>query len=112
MARLATLSPRLGTLDTRTARPPARTWEDRKVSEPRQGFYQSPEWRALRDRVTEQRGKRCEDCGRTGTRIYCDHIVELQDGGAGLDDANIRLRCGSCHTRKTADARARRLGVR
>lgn len=109
---LKTLGPRLATLDSRTARPPARTWEDRKASEPHQGFYQSPEWRALRDRVTRQRGKRCEDCGRTGTRIYCDHIVELQDGGAGLDEANIRLRCGSCHTRKTADARARRMGLR
>ena len=112
MTRLATLSSRVSTLDTRTARPPARTWEDRKASEPRQGFYQSPEWRALRDRLTKQRGKRCEDCGRAGTRIYCDHVVELRDGGAGLDPSNVRLRCGSCHTRKTANARARRLGLR
>ncbi|MBB2965207.1 HNH endonuclease signature motif containing protein [Methylobacterium sp. R2-1] len=112
MARLPTLPPRLCTVDMCTARPPARTWADRKASEPRQGFYQSPEWRALRDGVTKQRGKRCEDCGRTGTRIYCDHIVELQDGGAGLDETNIRLRCGSCHTRKTANARARRHGLR
>ncbi|GEL42253.1 hypothetical protein MEX01_28440 [Methylorubrum extorquens] len=109
---LKTLGPRLATLDSRTAWPPARTWEERKASEPRQGFYQSTEWRALRDRVTRQRGKRCEDCGRTGTRIYCDHVVELQDGGAGLDETNIRLRCGSCHTRKTVDARASRLGLR
>jgi hypothetical protein len=109
---MKTLCPRLGTLYTRTERPPARNWEDRKASEPRQGFYQSPEWRALRDRVTRQRGKRYEDCGRTGTRIYCDHVVELQDGGAGLDETNIRLRYGSCHTRKTADARARRFGLR
>lgn len=109
---LKTLGPRLGTLDTRTAKPPARNWVDRKASEPFQGFYQSPEWRALRDRITKQRGKRCEDCGRTGTRIYADHVVELVDGGAGLDETNIRLRCGSCHTRKTADARAKRLGLR
>jgi 5-methylcytosine-specific restriction endonuclease McrA len=109
---MKTLRPRIGTLDTRTARPPARTWADRKANELNQDFYQSPEWRALRDQVTKQRGKRCEDCGRTGTRIYCDHIMELQDGGAGLDETNIRLRCGSCHTRKTADARARRLGLR
>ncbi|MBB2964372.1 HNH endonuclease [Methylobacterium sp. R2-1] len=112
MARLATLSPRIGSLGTRTAMPSARTWEDRRVSERSQAFYQTPERRALRDRLLRQRGRRCEDCGRAGTRIYCDHIVELQDGGASLDEANIRLRCGSYHTRRTADSRARRLCLR
>ncbi|WP_183435961.1 HNH endonuclease [Methylobacterium sp. R2-1] len=44
--------------------------------------------------------------------MYCDHVVKLRDDGVGLDEANIRLRCGSCHTLKTVDARARRLGLR
>lgn len=103
---------RLGILDTRIAQPPDPTLEHRKAREPRQGFDPSPEWRAPRDRVAEQRGKRCDACGHTGTRIDCDHIVELRESGAGLDEANIRRRCGSCPTRKTTDASAKRFGLR
>lgn len=112
MPKLGTLKPRLSTLDTRTVKVEPRTWAHRKATEPNMGFYSSPEWRALRDRLLRERGRRCQDCGRTGTRIFCDHVVELNDGGNGLDEANVRLRCGSCHTRKTADARARRHGLR
>lgn len=109
---LKMIRPGLRTLDTRKLKVPERTWSHRKVTEPNMAFYSSPEWRKLRDRLLKERGRTCQDCGRTGTRIYCDHVVELQDGGDGLDEANVRLRCGSCHTRKTADARARRLGLR
>ncbi|KQP53016.1 HNH endonuclease [Methylobacterium sp. Leaf106] len=104
MARLTTLKPQLRMIDTRI-----------KVSrgtEPGQPFYSTPEWRELRDRLLRTRGRKCEDCGRTGTRIYCDHVVEISDGGPGLDESNVRLRCGSCHTKKTADARAKRHGLR
>jgi 5-methylcytosine-specific restriction protein A len=41
-------------------------------------------------------------------RISSD-VVEIQDGGAKLDPANGRCLCGSCHTRTTIAARARRL---
>jgi 5-methylcytosine-specific restriction endonuclease McrA len=98
-ARLAGLTSRVAVLDTRTARPPV------KKAAP---FYLSPEWRALMDRLIAERGRRCEECGCTGCRIYGDHVVELQDGGAALDETNIKLLCGSCHTRKTAAERARR----
>lgn len=77
-------------------------------------FYTSPEWKALRDEIIKERGRRCEDPAhdpllpRDGL-IFGDHIVELNDGGAPLDKRNVMLRCGSCHTRKTAEARAKRL---
>ncbi|MBB2960944.1 HNH endonuclease [Methylobacterium sp. R2-1] len=74
--------------------------------------YRDEEQALLLEHVPHHYTKRCNDCGRTGTRLYCDHIAELQDGGAGLDESNIRLRSGSCHTRKTADARAGRFGLR
>lgn len=109
---LKTIGPRLDTLDTRTTKPPGRTWSDRRANEPAMVFYGSSKWRGLRDRLLSECGRKCQDCGRTGTRIYCDHVVELQDGGAGLAEANVWLRCGSCHTKKTADARARRYGLR
>ena len=72
--------------------------------------YKSTEWRDLLAAIIAERGRRCEDCGRTGCRIFGDHVVELSDGGAALDRRNIRLLCGSCHTTKTAAARAARRG--
>jgi 5-methylcytosine-specific restriction protein A len=95
------MAPRFRLLEQRTALPPA------KAVDP---FYTSPEWRALMAEIIAERGRRCEDpqCQRISapTRVYGDHIVELRDGGAPLDKRNVLLRCGSCHTRKTAEARA------
>ncbi|GBQ95438.1 HNH endonuclease signature motif containing protein [Asaia lannensis] len=69
-------------------------------------IYLSPEWRGLMSRLLARRGQGCEACGRTGCRIFGDHIHELKDGGAPLDPGNIRLLCGSCHSTKTARVRA------
>jgi len=106
MRTLRALAPRLAVLDTRAARP-----APKKAA----AFYSSPEWRALMARIIARRGRRCEDTlcktpGRTGIRVFGDHIVELQDGGAPLDESNVMLRCGSCHTTKTAAERAKRRG--
>ena len=83
-----------------------------KVADP---FY-SAEWRALVEAIIATRGRRCEDpthdaaLPRDGIRIFGDHIRELRDGGAPLDPANVMLRCGACHARKTVTARAQRYG--
>ncbi len=77
-------------------------------------FYGSAEWKALVAKVIKARGRRCQDVNcRTphrgqGRRIYADHIHELRDGGAPLDERNIFLRCGPCHMRKTAAVREAR----
>ncbi|HEV2100672.1 MAG TPA: HNH endonuclease signature motif containing protein [Stellaceae bacterium] len=71
-------------------------------------IYTSPEWRQFIGAIIRKRGRRCEDCERTGCRIFGDHIVELKDGGEPFEETNIRLLCGSCHTAKTARARAAR----
>jgi len=101
------LTGRVATLDVRIAKPPP------KKADP---FYLSPEWRALLARLMVERfgspaNARCEDplCkspGRRGVRLFGDHVHELKDGGAPLDPHNVLFRCGSCHTRKTAEARA------
>ncbi|AKR49905.1 hypothetical protein SRCM100623_02802 [Acetobacter pasteurianus] len=75
-------------------------------------FYLSREWRQLMRHLVEMRGSVCQACGRTNTRLFGDHIIELKDGGAKLDPANIQLLCGSCHTKKTARARAARMAAR
>jgi 5-methylcytosine-specific restriction protein A len=95
-----------------------------KVSQPikrAEAFYLSAEWRAFIDAlVIERFGRRedarCEDpeCKypeRRGIRVFGDHIRERKDGGAPFDRSNILCRCGSCHTRKTAAERGRRLGL-
>ena len=98
-ARLTNLRPQLAILDVRTAR------QSEKVALP---FYQSPEWKALLSKVFANRGRACQKCGTKEGRIYGDHIVELGDGGAALDEKNVMLLCSSCHTAKTFVERARR----
>jgi 5-methylcytosine-specific restriction enzyme A len=96
---------RLRTRDTRAITPAP------KKVEP---FYVSTAWLALIAQIKRERGDKCEDPThdprrpRTGVRIFGDHIKERKDGGEPLDKANVMLRCGSCHGRKTAIERARR----
>lgn len=73
-------------------------------------LYTSPEWRALMREIKAVRGNYCQDCG-AGGRIIGDHVDEVKDGGAVLDPANVRLRCMTCHNRKTAAARRARAGM-
>jgi hypothetical protein len=100
---MRSLATRLRLLEQRSALPPP------KVADP---FYLSPEWRALLAEIIAERGRRCEDPGcrrlTPPTRVFGDHIVELRDGGARLDKRNVLLRCGACHTLKTAATRAAR----
>jgi len=42
--------------------------------------------------------------------FYTD-VVELRDGGAPLDPANVLLLCRPCHARKTNRARDERLSI-
>ena len=99
MALLRCINSGLTVLDTSIAREPLKRAD---------AFYVSKEWRALMSTILKQRGRVCERCGRSGCRIFGDHIVELKDGGAKLDPKNVQLLCGSCHTAKTARAKAQR----
>jgi 5-methylcytosine-specific restriction protein A len=80
-------------------------------------FYSTPEWRTLVAQIISRRGRRCEKCHRSQkedgspVRIFADHIVELNDGGAKLDPNNIQLLCGSCHTSKTMASRGERMAT-
>ena len=104
MRRLKSLPPQVAKLDTRTAPLPP------KESDP---FYLSREWRALVAKIKRERGDVCEDphCKgphSRGQRIYADHVVEIQDGGAKLDASNVLLRCARSHSLKTARERNKR----
>lgn len=96
----------IATVDTHTTSP------EPKRADP---FYLAPQWRKLMAEIIRERGRICQDpnCdGKThspGMRVFGDHIVELRDGGAPYDKANVMLLCGAAHTRKTAEQRAKRL---
>jgi hypothetical protein len=95
---------RLKQIPARLKAPPPKVKALPKVADP---FYLSPEWRTLVRDIKRERGAFCCICG-SGKRIVGDHRVELKDGGARLDPANVDLLCHGCHQRKTARERARR----
>jgi hypothetical protein len=70
----------------------------RRSAKPTFAFYGSAEWKALMRSVIAKRGRRCQDSEcRTpnrgqGGKVYGDHVVELRDGGAPLDEGNVLLR--------------------
>ncbi|WP_207479552.1 HNH endonuclease [Arenibaculum pallidiluteum] len=101
-ARLQSLGSPIATLSTVTAKPSPKRAE---------AFYLSPDWRTLVARLITQRGRRCEECGKAGCRIFGDHVHELKDGGAPLDSSNVKLLCGACHSAKTARVRAERMAT-
>ena len=103
MSRIRTASSTINTADHRTVKVAPKRPDD---------FYNSPAWRRLMAEIITERGRQCQQCGRTNTRMFGDHIIELKDGGAALDKRNVKCLCGSCHTKKTSAARARRLAER
>jgi 5-methylcytosine-specific restriction protein A len=72
-------------------------------------FYNSPEWREARHLAIAMHQYRCARCGCRPTRLFVDHIKELRDGGAPLDQANLEPLCGSCHQKKTMEKARQRL---
>jgi 5-methylcytosine-specific restriction endonuclease McrA len=97
------------------ARPKARThrpagggttterWHSDAAYRERSKFYSSQRWQRVRAAVL--RGNPlCGWCGLEGRMTpatIVDHIVDLADGGAQTDYANLRALCWGCHSRLT-----------
>lgn len=104
---MKTLRPRVGRLDTRSAAPAA------KQADAELG---TADHRAFRTVVLKRAGWRCEvvvDGVRCANRhpqhrLYADHVIERQDGGALFDPANGLCKCASHHTLKTNEERLKR----
>jgi 5-methylcytosine-specific restriction enzyme A len=113
MARIKMLSSNFPTADTRTTLPMA---VPEKIADP---IYSTPEYRAWREAVIANAGRRCEAvdngkrCRKTEPfcRMYADHRAELKDGGSAFDIANGQCLCGAHHVLKTNAARAARNGI-
>ena len=71
-------------------------------------LYKSKEWRELRRTLIQERGARCERCGKVvgdTSRMIADHIIELtpdnvQDVMIALNQDNVQLICEDCHNLK------------
>jgi hypothetical protein len=106
--KLTTLRPRLGTLDTRTARPPAKTADPELLTQEHKA------WRLIVCRRAGWRcewmdqGMRCHRSAARGDRMIADHKIERADGGALYDPDNGQCLCTSHNTLKGTRARAAR----
>lgn len=90
------LTPRLGALDVRRAKPAPKTPDQ---------IYRSDKWGAFRAMVAAQAMPVCVHCGSTGPRMTLDHIVEIKDGGEPFSRDNVQWLCQPCHNVKTAAQR-------
>ena len=57
----------------------------------------SREWGALRRKVLDRDGWRCQTCGRAGL-LECHHVKPLLEGGDN-DLGNLLALCRDCHIR-------------
>jgi 5-methylcytosine-specific restriction endonuclease McrA len=97
------------------------TRDSRRVSEPPRNqkpvdpWYRTPQHREWAKAVVERAGHQCQDPehdprqARRASRLFADHIVELQDGGSALDLRNGMALCGACHQLKTMRERIKRM---
>jgi 5-methylcytosine-specific restriction protein A len=107
--KIGTLKPALKAFDARAVKPAPKTVDP---------FYLTPQYDDWRAKVIANAGGRCQAIengircwkARPVHRMFADHIVERQDGGALYDLANGQCLCGRHHTLKTLKARAERLG--
>ena len=65
--------------------------------------YKTAVWQRLSRRCLARDGHRCQIRlpGCLGVATQSDHIVELQDGGAPYDLANLQAACSFCNTSKS-----------
>ena len=68
----------------------------RRLSATQRGYDSN--WQRIR-KAHLKKHPTCVDCGNRATEV--DHAIPLANGGTN-DESNLRSRCKSCHSRKTA----------
>ena len=53
----------------------------------------------------------CVDCGHVSAKNEIDHEIPLEQGGAAMDKANLKIRCVECHKAKTSRETKVRFGL-
>lgn len=69
------------------------------------GFFDSDDWRALRYKFLEMRGKECMHCGQTSGSMYVSHLQHRNKRpDLALSFDNVQILCKICDLGKTANA--------
>lgn len=104
MAKLSALKPRLGGLSTRLGASPRSEQErdrQRASAQPWRQWYNTPRWRALRDRVRARDLYTCQRCKRIcagkGESAVDHKRPHRGDPVLFWDENNLRLLCKPCH---------------
>jgi 5-methylcytosine-specific restriction enzyme A len=89
-----------------------------KTRQQKRKFYDSPEWKLLREEVKKRDNHECQECKRQGKvfidiyehsekakrkkiKLVVDHIKELEDHPElALDTDNLETLCVMCHNKK------------
>lgn len=61
-------------------------------------FYNSVDWRRLSSKYTQDKGYRCERCGKFATQVHHKQAIQTPQGwDRRLDYNNLELLCTQCH---------------
>ena len=64
-------------------------------------FYNSQAWRTLSARYTQDKGYKCEECGKIATEVHHKRPIQTTQGwNERLDYDNLELLCVDCHNKK------------
>lgn len=81
-----------------------RKW-DRKYNKTRDPkyirFYRSMDWKRLSARYMQDKGYRCEVCGKIATEVHHKKAIQTDEGwDKRLDYNNLELVCKTCHNER------------
>lgn len=82
-------------------------WQRYEPNRTREGFYNTAEWKQVRDKFRKA-NPMCAECARhneSRAGYVIDHIVPINKGGARLDPSNLQNLCAQCHQRKRGKER-------
>ena len=61
-------------------------------------FYNSIDWRTLSAKYTQDKGYKCERCGKFATQVHHKQAIQTPQGwDRRLDYTNLELLCTQCH---------------
>lgn len=86
---------------------PWRKNEPKRETTRKDGFYQSVDWRKLRNHFIQEHPL-CSNCNNKGIiqeAEMVDHILPISQGGNKLDSKNLQSLCNKCHNRKSNSER-------
>ena len=109
MAKLSSLKPRVGYVDTAIAAPLPQSLgfsDARRGSAASRGYGWA--WQKLRATIMKRDGHQCQECKRQGRLTPADAVDHIINKMVGGDDspANLQALCNPCHAAKTARERS------